>query len=254
MAYHPLSQGEVTGLSIKRPYHGGKLMCYPYVDPCPGLPCGAASEPTRIVLELELEMHTDDGALAETFTTSVTAWGHGGASFESVRIPAEEVQGTLDFAMPGHIDLTLVISGSITQGTLLKEGRSVDNPRGVHHVVATWPAPPEAVGLTGSWGGAHLALDLDARPRALEFDCAVGTIDAPVVPDKQGKFTVAGSYTPGTGGPVSPPAPTPQPATYRGWTDGDVEMLISVKIDGVADELGPFVLRLGEAAQLERCL
>jgi len=42
------------------------------------------------------------------------------------------------------------------------------------------------------------------------------------------------------------------PATYRGWTDGK-EMLLTVTVNGQAEEPGTFSLALDRAPKLDRC-
>jgi hypothetical protein len=251
LAYDPAAEGNVTGLTITRSYSGGTLICSPMVDPCPGMPCGAAQQPASITMELDIQIRTADGALDEAFTATLSAYEYGGGALETVEIPAAELGGQLDFDMPGFTDLSLIVSAQLStesaQGSLFKKGRSVDYPHGTQKPLGTFPAPEQAIGLTGAWGGDQVSLDLDARPRALEFECATGTIDAPVVPGKDGKFTVAGTYA-----PAQPPS-EPQPATYRGWTDGEDEMLLSVKVSGEAEERGPFTLYLGQAPSLDKC-
>ena len=112
-------------------------------------------------------------------------------------------------------------------------------------------APPP---LTGSWGGMHVGLSLDAAGGRLDYDCAAGAITGPVLVDPAGRFRATGTHTPGTGGPVRqgevPPA---FPATYRGQVRGDAMTLtISVASRGLA--IGPYQLRRGAEPRLLRCL
>lgn len=114
-------------------------------------------------------------------------------------------------------------------------------------------APPPGP-LGDSWGGRGIALALDAGGGRLEYDCAAGTIDGPLVPDAAGRFTAAGTHTPGHGGPEridQPPASFP--ARYAGTVRG-AEMRLEVDVPARALHLGPFTLRRGEEPVLLRCL
>ena len=55
--------------------------------------------------------------------------------------------------------------------------------------------------MTGQWGGAHIGLVLDPSGGRIDYDCASGTV-GPIVPGPDGRFSVAGTHTPGHGGPV----------------------------------------------------
>lgn len=117
---------------------------------------------------------------------------------------------------------------------------------------AAVPAPGGPI--TGAWGGEHVALALDARGGALEYDCAAGRIDEPVIAGPGGGFTADGSHTPGTGGPERVGEVRPSyPARYTGNVTGDT-MRLNVTVPARGLELGPFVLRRGAQAQLLRCL
>jgi hypothetical protein len=54
----------------------------------------------------------------------------------------------------------------------------------------------------GVWGGAHIRFEVTARGAAIEYDCAHGTINVPIVVDRAGRFDVAGAHYEERGGPV----------------------------------------------------
>jgi hypothetical protein len=90
----------------------------------------------------------------------------------------------------------------------------------------------------------------------LEFDCAFGHIDAPLLPDAEGRFSAIGTLTPETGGPLQSgqAQPRAQRARYDGWTDGR-ELRLTVTVLAEPEwQLGTFTLRLGHRATLEKCL
>jgi len=105
--------------------------------------------------------------------------------------------------------------------------------------------------LTGSWGGPHIGVDLTGGLGAVEFDCAAGSIDQPII--SGGPFRVPGTYRPGASGPVRVGQIfTAKRATYSGTaTKRTMTMMVTLE-DG--EVLGPFDLTLGAAPQITRCL
>lgn len=114
-------------------------------------------------------------------------------------------------------------------------------------------APPPGP-LGGSWGGRGVALTLDGEQGRLEYDCAAGSIDGPLLADAAGRFAAAGTHTPNLGGPEQVDRPRPSyPARYSGTVRGDA-MTLSVDVPARGLRLGPFDLRRGAQAELLRCL
>jgi hypothetical protein len=114
---------------------------------------------------------------------------------------------------------------------------------------ATAPSPGEV------WGGEGLGLTMAAGGGTLEYDCADGRIDGPIVPDGSGRFQATGTHTPGRGGPVheDDPPPAALPARYEGRVDGD-RMELLVLLPAAADTVGRFELRRGRTPTIRRCL
>ena len=115
--------------------------------------------------------------------------------------------------------------------------------------VTVAPAGP----LTGSWGGRHVGLVLTGNGGTLEYDCAAGRFDGPLIVQSDGRFKASGSHTPGIGGPerigeVRPSHPT----DYTGTVRGDRMTLRGRVANGVL--LGPLELRRGAEPMLLRCL
>lgn len=109
--------------------------------------------------------------------------------------------------------------------------------------------------LIGEWGGEHIQMTVTKLGATVDFDCALGAIDEPLLPDKDGNFEVRGTYALLRGGPVRPDEPPPkkQAALYRGWTNGK-EMRLTVTLVDTGREVGTFSLGLGGRPLLERCL
>ena len=112
--------------------------------------------------------------------------------------------------------------------------------------------PSENAVLEGAWGGIHAGLTLTSEGGTIRYDCAHGTLDAPVRRDREGRFEVIGLHVREHGGPVRVgEALDSEPARYLGQVTGD-RMVLQVLVG--PDTLGPFTLQRGVAPQLFRCL
>ena len=112
--------------------------------------------------------------------------------------------------------------------------------------------PSENAGLDGAWGGIHAGLTLTAEGGTISYDCAHGTLEAPVRRDREGRFEVIGLHVREHGGPVREgEVLDSEPARYFGHVTGD-HMVLQVQVG--SDTLGPFTLQRGVAPQLFRCL
>ena len=104
----------------------------------------------------------------------------------------------------------------------------------------------------GVWGGLHINLEVNANSAKVEFDCAHGAIEGPLVVDGNGKFELRGSFTAERGGPVrADETPESRPATYSGTIKGNT-MTLTLKISGV-DETETFTLERGKPGDLFKC-
>jgi hypothetical protein len=113
----------------------------------------------------------------------------------------------------------------------------------------TEPADPR-----GTWGGGHVLLQIDPARSTLEFDCAAGSVDEPFRIDSSGTFDLAGTFSPGTGGPVRVDDPPQRyPARYRGEVSGDV-MRLELERTDTHDRVGPFTLRANVSGRVFKCL
>jgi hypothetical protein len=116
---------------------------------------------------------------------------------------------------------------------------------------ATLEGKPEE--LVGLWGGPHAAVEFQGGLADVQFDCAAGTIDDPIVPGPGGKFLVKGTYRTGATGPIRVGQIfKSQPASFSGNIAKTVMTLNVLLEDGTA--LGPFTLTQGAPPQLTRCL
>jgi len=108
---------------------------------------------------------------------------------------------------------------------------------------------------TGSWGGEHIRLHVTEKGATIEYDCAVGTIDEPLLMDQNGNFKAQGIHVFERGGPIraGEPPSKKHPAEYHGWTDGN-QMHLRVTLPDMGETLGTFSLGLRRPSQLEKCL
>jgi hypothetical protein len=106
----------------------------------------------------------------------------------------------------------------------------------------------------GSWGGEHIALQVNESNASIEFDCANGTIDQPLLTDTGGHFGITGVYVREHGGPAHPgQRPDSHPARYSGWTDGK-KMTLTVTLTDTNQTIGTFTLELGREPMVTKCL
>ena len=54
----------------------------------------------------------------------------------------------------------------------------------------------------GAWGGQHITMQVSESSATIEYDCAHGQINGPLVTDRHGRFDLKGTHSPEHGGPV----------------------------------------------------
>ena len=104
---------------------------------------------------------------------------------------------------------------------------------------------------TGVWGGEHINLEVGAKSATIEYDCAHGMIEGPLVVDANGRFDLRGTHTPERGGPIrADEQPKSHPAHYVGSISGNT-MKLTLKLEGADDET--FTLEKGKQGELFKC-
>lgn len=107
---------------------------------------------------------------------------------------------------------------------------------------------------TGMWGGDHAHLDVAKGGAKIEFDCAHGTIDGPLVMSSDGRFDLKGVFVRERGGPVRQGQEAKSlPARYAGSVDRKT-MTLSVTLTDTGQDVGTFTLTQGRAGHLTKCL
>ena len=105
----------------------------------------------------------------------------------------------------------------------------------------------------GDWGGQHIGLVVAANGATIEYDCASGTIDEPLVAT-DGVFSAVGTHTRGHGGPIrQDEVPDKHPARYEGRIDGET-MTLDVTLADSGEKLGRYTLVRGRPAHVLKCL
>jgi len=106
----------------------------------------------------------------------------------------------------------------------------------------------------GLWGGDHVRVEVTRAGATLEYDCAHGTIDEPLVADATGRFSLKGSHTFEHGGPIRVDEQLERhPARYDGRADGGT-LRFTVTVTDLGREVGAFMVSLGAQPRLVKCL
>ena len=103
---------------------------------------------------------------------------------------------------------------------------------------------------TGMWGGQHISMKVGAKSATIEYDCANGVIDGPLVVEADGHFKLRGTHRAEHGGPIrADESDNGQPATYTGSIDGNT-MTLTLKL---GDDEQTFTLEKGKEGELFKC-
>ena len=105
---------------------------------------------------------------------------------------------------------------------------------------------------TGVWGGQHINIKVGAKSATIEYDCASGVIDGPLVVDSEGNFKLRGTHRMERGGPIrADEQPRKIPATYTGSIKGNT-MMLTLKLADSSDE-ETFTLERGKEGEIFKC-
>jgi hypothetical protein len=120
---------------------------------------------------------------------------------------------------------------------------------------ATHSGPGRAASTipSGQWGGPHVSLEAADTGAALEFDCAHGSIKAPLSLGADGRFHLPGTFIREHGGPIRiGEAEDSQEARYSGTIRG-ATMTLSIELarDQITD--GPFTLQFESPGKIFKC-
>ena len=105
----------------------------------------------------------------------------------------------------------------------------------------------------GSWGGLHIRLELTESGAEIEYDCAHGTMDGPLVLGSDGRFNLTGTHFKEHSGPIRlNEPPNDHPARYTGRVEGQT-MTLQVTLTDTQEDAGTFTLTHGVAGRVWKC-
>ena len=106
----------------------------------------------------------------------------------------------------------------------------------------------------GQWGAMGIAMEVTEYGARIEYDCAHGTIDQPLVLDAEGRLDVKGLHYREHGGPIrQEEVSRGVPVRYVGQVTGDT-MTVTVTPDGSDSPIGNHQLVRGKMGRIHKCL
>jgi hypothetical protein len=105
----------------------------------------------------------------------------------------------------------------------------------------------------GVWGGQHIRAEVTDTGADIEFDCAHGMIDQPIVLDSKGGFDVQGKFTPERGGPVRRNQKSnDRLVRYLGQVKNQ-ELTLTITDAGTKETIDSFTLTHGNEGRVMKC-
>jgi hypothetical protein len=115
------------------------------------------------------------------------------------------------------------------------------------------PSSPSSA-VTGTWGGADIALTVADAGSHVDFDCAQGEIPGPLTVNTRNQFNLSGTFIREHGGPIAVgEVADSHPAVYFGSVTA-ATMSLTVRLTDTGEEMGPFTLSRGSAGRVVKCL
>ena len=151
------------------------------------------------------------------------------------------------------LTLALALQGGSCRKQTMTNNKNTRAPRATSTATPSPPAHVEPRRVaTGTWGGPHVRLDVTSEGARIEFDCAHGTLDAPLILT-DGRFDVAGTFVLERGGPLRiDEVERGQPARFRGRVEG-TRMTLTGTLTDTKEALDTFTLVHGAEADLIKC-
>jgi hypothetical protein len=121
--------------------------------------------------------------------------------------------------------------------------------------VAACGAPlvaPDSNIKAGRWGGPHVAMMVTSERTDIEFDCGQASVDGAITLDRDGAFTVTGTFLQERPGPTTPEGPPRRPMRLTGSVKDDT-MEMRVTLADQNEDIGSFTLAFGADARLVKC-
>ena len=111
---------------------------------------------------------------------------------------------------------------------------------------------PDANIKTGPWAGPHVAMMVAPERADIEFDCGRASVDGAIPVDRDGAFTVTGTFVQERPGPTKPDGPPRRPMRVTGGVKDDT-MNMQVTLTDQNEDIGSFTLAFGADARLVKC-
>jgi len=111
---------------------------------------------------------------------------------------------------------------------------------------------PDSTLKSGRWGGPHVAMMVASDKTDIEFDCGRASVDGAIALDRDGAFTVAGTFLQERPGPSRPGGPPRRPMRLTGSVKDDT-MSVQVTLTDQNEDIGSFTLTFGADARLVKC-
>src|SRR6266850_1056540 len=105
----------------------------------------------------------------------------------------------------------------------------------------------------GVWGGQHIRAEVTDSGTDIEFDCAHGTIDQPIVLDAKGSFDVKGKFTPERGGPIRRDEKSNDRLVRYVGQVKDQAMTLTIRDAGTKETIDSFSLTHGSDGRIRKC-
>ncbi|MEK7829763.1 MAG: hypothetical protein AAB401_01680 [Acidobacteriota bacterium] len=105
----------------------------------------------------------------------------------------------------------------------------------------------------GLWGGKRAGLEVTKNGGSIEFDCAHLTFEGKLRPDRQGRFSVTGTYVEEHPGPVRQ---SDNASSYSVLLIGQIKgekMKLSIKRSDNKKAIGTYSLTRGQEAFIVKC-
>lgn len=105
----------------------------------------------------------------------------------------------------------------------------------------------------GSWGGDRISMLVTDKGAQLEFDCAHGVVEEPLILDGSGGFEAKGSYLEESPGPRREDSPArSKPARYAGRIK-ESTMTLTITLAENAQTIGTFTLTKDRTPRITKC-
>ena len=121
--------------------------------------------------------------------------------------------------------------------------------------VAACGAPsvaPDSNIKAGRWSGPHVTMMVTSERTDIEFDCGQASVDGAIPLDRDGAFTVTGTFLQERPGPTTAAGPPRRPMRLTGGVKDD-SMDMRVTLTDQNEDIGSFTLSFGADARLVKC-